>query len=324
MNSNYNFDYLIDKIASVEFSDSPFKHVYIEEFFSEDHFDEIVNSPEILPPDVTTDEELIDSLYHKGFKAIPFPGCIVDVRRYIDWHSHGKQLPHHSACEGFGMALRLYEMKSPILRALNDFITSQRFNQSIANKFSLNFSDCVVDGGIQKYLDGYEISPHPDIRKKAATFMINVNPSTLSDRLDHHTHYLRLKPSKKYVQEFWEGNPDIERVWLPWSWCESDKQQSKNNSIVIFSPSNDTFHGVKARYDHLVSQRTQLYGNLWYKECLTKGRLDWEELDLEMKAKDLHSKSSFKKKSMAMFPATLKETIKGILGRHKKVGKRNI
>lgn len=43
----------------------------------------------------------------------------------------------------------------------------------------------------------------------------------------------------------------------------------------FFSPSDDTLHAVKARYDHLVAQRTQMYGNLWYeKQSLSKVRFE--------------------------------------------------
>ena len=48
----------------------------------------------------------------------------------------------------------------------------------------------------------------------------------------------------------------------------------------MFSPSCSTIHAVKADYNHLLGQRTQLYGNLWYKEITTLKRLEWESLDL--------------------------------------------
>ena len=63
------------------------------------------------------------------------------------------------------------------------------------------------------------------------------------------------------------------------------KQQKQNNSIVIFSPSFDTMHAVKASYCHLGGQRTQAYGNLWFKEdnnskfVPSKNRLDWWDFD---------------------------------------------
>ena len=75
------------------------------------------------------------------------------------------------------------------LKFVQEFISGVAFNETIANKFNIKLEECKFDGGIQKYLDGYEISPHPDIRSKAATFMININPNKESERMNHHTHY---------------------------------------------------------------------------------------------------------------------------------------
>jgi hypothetical protein len=146
----------------------------------------------------------------------------------------------------------------------------------LAKKFGIDMDDVFYDAGIQKYLDGYEISPHPDIRKKALTYMVNINPGDKSERSGHHTHYLTFKDAYKYVEAYWKGNPNKDRCWVPWDWCETKKIQTENNSIVIFSPDNNTMHGVKAVYDHLAYQRTQLYGNLWYHEIRTDGMPSWE------------------------------------------------
>jgi hypothetical protein len=277
----YDFNYIVEKIQSAEFSSVPFRHIYIEDLFSIKHFEDIIRSQEIAPPIATNDRELIDGLYEKGYKVISFPGCITDIEEYINWHNGNKVSDFHSACEGFGMTLRLYEKKTPILRAIDKFLSSEHFSKVIAAKFEIDFADCTYDGGIQKYLDGYEISPHPDIRRKAATFMVNINPSEIAEFANHHTHFLKFKPEREYVKTYWEGNPKLDRAWVPWRWADTVYQQKKNNSIVLFSPSNDTVHGVKADYDHLETQRTQLYGNLWYKNSVTEGRLEWEELDLQ-------------------------------------------
>ena len=181
---------------------------------------------------------------------------------------------------------------------------------------------CISDGGIQKYLDGYEISPHPDTRKKAATFMVNINPSIESEENNHHTHYLKLKRSYAYVDEFWGGNENIDRAWVPWTWAETIKQQRKNNSIVLFSPSNDTLHGVKASYNHLETQRTQLYGNLWYKESKVDKALEWEQLDLSSQATSKR-KINTKQKIAGTLPASVKTVLKKMI-RKEIVGKRNI
>jgi len=315
----YNFNYLIDKIAASEFDGIPFKHIYIENFFSDEHFEEIKNSEEIASPNAINDKELIRGLQDKGFKVIGFPGCITNIKKYIKWHSEKKNVQHNSSCEGFGMVLRLYKFESPILSALNAFLIGDEFNKAIADKFGITFANCSIDGGIQKYLDGYEISPHPDIRKKAATFMVNINPSDQSESLNHHTHYLKLKPIRKYVQTFWDGNQNVDRTWLPWSWADTVKQQKKNNSIVLFSPLNDTLHGVKADYNHLITQRTQLYGNLWYLENPADKSLKWESLDLQ----GLVPTTKLKHKAIKLIPSSVKTNLKKLLRLNER-GSRNI
>ncbi|MCH9852980.1 MAG: hypothetical protein K0U45_05695 [Alphaproteobacteria bacterium] len=283
MPKNYNFDYLIDKIKTANFCQTPYKHIYIEDFFSEEHFLAIQKAAEIVSPIATNDRELIDGIIAKGFKVIKFPGCVIDIDQYVEWHEKGKDkdLLSSATCEGVGMVFRLYEFQTPILEELNHLLASDDFNRAIAEKLDIELEDCLTDNGIQKYLDGYEISPHPDIRGKAATFMVNINPSNESENLNHHTHYLNFKKEFKHVQVFWDGNDLAERAWVPWDWCETVFQQTKNNSIVLFSPSNDTLHGVKADYNHLNTQRTQLYGNIWYKETTqTLSTPQWKSLDI--------------------------------------------
>jgi hypothetical protein len=74
-----------------------------------------------------------------------------------------------------GVVVRLNTPDSEILRELKTFIASDSFNKALAQKFDVKLESCSKDAGIQKYLDGYEISPHPDVRKKALTFMVNIN-----------------------------------------------------------------------------------------------------------------------------------------------------
>jgi hypothetical protein len=324
----YDFTYVLKKIMDSDFSAQPFKHIYIENLFSEIHFKEIINSTEITCPKAINDKELIDGLIDKGFNPIDFPGSVTDIKKYIDWHENGKKSDIHSACEGFGMVLRLYNFQSEILRELNEFLKSPSFNKVIAQKFGINFEECIIDGGIQKYLDGYEISPHPDIRKKAATFMVNINPSSESENMNHHTQYLKFKESYTYVKEFWAGNKHIDRAWVPWSWTKSEKQQTKNNSIVLFSPDNDTIHGVKSDYNHLLTQRTQLYGNLWHKTNSTTSNLEWEDLDLcsPNKLVKKQDKNVIKQKLKMMLSSSLKSKIKNFIktSEASNVGKRNV
>jgi hypothetical protein len=277
-----SFEYLLSKIDGAHFESSPFPHLYIRDFFNEGHFQQIVSAPEISVKGLSSDDELFDALFDKGYKIIGFPGCITDRRTYVKWRrSKDRQRNHNNtACEGFGVTLRLMAPSSPIISELKEFLDGDVFQGCLAAKFGINMGEVTRDSGIQKYLDGYEISPHPDIRKKALTYMVNVNPGSRSEQQEHHTHYLRFRKEFQYVQTYWEGNAKLDRCWVPWDWCDTVKQQRENNSIVVFSPSNATMHGVKANYDHLASQRTQLYGNLWYKTSEVQDGPEWEDLVL--------------------------------------------
>jgi len=281
MNDAYDFNYLVEKIEAEKFQSAPFGHLEINNFFSDEHFQQIITSKELRSPGATNDAELIAELEKNGFKSIKFPGAVTDKERYLRWHSErNKKSQHHTACEGFGYVMRLVGQETPILRELEAFLKSERFLNAICSRFNISLAEVHYDGGIQKYLDGYEISPHPDIRRKAATYMVNINPSDFSEHMNHHTHFMKLKSTRKYVQTLWEGNPSIERAWVPWDWADTIKQQSRNNSIVLFAPSNNTLHAVKSDYDHLVTQRTQLYGNLWFDTSNATKALTWEHLDL--------------------------------------------
>jgi hypothetical protein len=282
-----NFTYLIDKIKKAKFQELPFKHLELNEFLNEKDFNEITSSREINLPEQETDENLFEELFKYGYKIIPFPGAITDHKQYIENHKRSIPIESHSACESSGVVLRLMKPNTKILIDLKNFIESKEFNLVLAEKFNLDLEQCSIDTGIQKYLDGYEISPHPDLRKKALTFMININTSEQAFKESYHTHYLEFKTNKNYVKEYWKGNPYAERCWIPWDWCVTKKQQKNNNSIVIFSPSFDSLHAIKANYSHLKNQRTQIYGNLWYKNekgydfIESNQNLHWNQLNFQ-------------------------------------------
>lgn len=264
MGTENRFSYLIPKIENAPTLSDPFDHIEIEEFFHPDDFQAITQSPEVKTNHIASDDVLFKRLFDSGYKMVPFPGAITNSREYLHKRrTRSVFREQNTACESQGVVLRLNEANSDILNELQQFISSSQFLSAIAQKFNLDLESCTADVGLQKYLSGYEISPHPDMRKKAATFMVNINPHESSTTATHHTHYLRFKAEKAYVQEYWRGNPSVERCWVPWDWCETVKQQSANNSFVAFAPSDDTMHAVKASYNHLKYQRTQLYGNLW-------------------------------------------------------------
>lgn len=273
------FQYVIDKISCAAFTEIPFRHIRIDNLFSPEDFAAIVAAQEISFGPSASDRDLFDALFNAGYKIIDFPGCITDREAYVRWRNdrNSGRKYIHSACEGFGMVLRLVEPRSQIIEELTQFLNSQAFQQAIADRYGMDVGEHIYDAGIQKYLDGYEISPHPDIRKKALTFMVNINPAPDSETTPHHTHFVRFREKYEYVRKFWQANPENDRCWVPWDWCETVEQHTANNSIVIFAPSDDTLHAVKADYDHLTHQRTQLYGNLWYPESQTTSCPEWED-----------------------------------------------
>ena len=302
------FDYLLEKISSSSIKAMPFGAIYIEDFFSDEHFDAIINDKAINLNKTSDDQSLFDEAFKNGYKIIDFPGCISSEKEYINWHNH-KSLDSrsNSACESFGLTVRLLESKSEFLHSVDDFFNSKKFREALAEKFSINLNDVYFDNGIQKYFDGYEISPHPDIRRKSLTYMVNINPFKNSENEEIHTHYLQLKDKYQFIQKFWEHNKDVERCWLPWDWCETKFVQSRNNSIVVFSPNNDTIHAVRANYQHLNGQRTQIYGNFWYKKKLALKTIEWENLDLSNNLSTVKKQSSIKD----LIPASIKQLFKG-------------
>jgi len=311
-----DFKYLINKILESPIRNEPFPHIYVEDFFSDDQFQEIISSPEINIKQSFTDKEVFKNLFTQGYKIIDFPGCITDQDRYIAWHAEpAKSSAMHSSTEGHGMTLRLMEPRSSMLTNIKNFIESDIFSQTIAKKFEISSEDVYSDNGIQRYLDGYEISPHPDIRKKALTYMVNINPHENADELLHHTHYLSLKDEFRYVESFWKGNPNYDRCWVPWDWCDIQFTQNINNSLVMFAPCDSTIHAVKADYNHLPSQRTQLYGNLWYAQYNSLQKLEWENLQItETKANNFNS-PAITSKIKNLVPMPIKTVINKFLGR---------
>jgi len=285
------FDYLIKKVQDAEFSFDPFKHIIIDDFLSGEHFERVVTSKEIVRPEYSSTKELLEDLINIGYEIIQFPGCIQNIKDYLKYlESEPENKPNHhkeidintkGLLEGFGMTLRLMNSSNYLLKELGNFANSEKFRKCLMEKFEVDYEHKIdVETAIQKYLQGYEISPHPDLRKKALTFMLNLNTHPDAEKSQIHTYLLRFKKQYQYIYEFWSQNLDIDRNWVPWDWCDIVKEASRNNSIVIFAPSNDTLHAVKLNYNHLKFQRTQLYGNLWFDNPMAEYESSYKSIDL--------------------------------------------
>lgn len=276
-----SYSYIIDKINSASFFDDPFKHIYIEDFLSQEHLELLTSFEQIQLPKRNSTEDLISHLQKIGYKQQMFPGCTTSIKDYLNWYNNKQSDAFHNKeiVEGFGMAWRLHKVKNQEVQNLIDFLNSDKFYKAITEKFSIDKS-CRISTSIQKYLTGYEISPHPDVRRKALTYLVNINTSSSAETEDVHTHLCAFKDEYKKIYDYWKTHEEVDRCWVPWSWCNSKKQISKNNSLVMFSPDNDTLHAVKLNYNHLNYQRTQLYGNLFFNDALKYKEAKYQNLPL--------------------------------------------
>lgn len=275
------FNYILNKINDAPFQTDPFKFLYIEDFFSKEHFEEIVSDQQIDLEEVDSTEELMKLLVSKNYKPVPFPGCTTDINQYVKWYN-GRNVATpghaHGLIEGFGLAFRMQKYDNPLLERLMTFLNSDIFYNTIMAKFGKysNRDNTYVETAIQKYVSGYEISPHPDIRKKVLTYMLNINPAAGSESLGMSTHFQKFTEQKSFLYDLWKDK-NIERFWVPWDWSETVWEQKANNSITMFAPDNDTLHAVKLDYDHTKTQRTQVYGNVWYNKSSTKIKPTWRD-----------------------------------------------
>lgn len=261
-----SFDYLLDKINNANIIPYPFPHLDIENLLSEEHLNLIINDPQIHFKKFKTNNQLYNQLINNGWKIQGFPGCIKDWDKYLKYLETPTLYKSSKPVESIGITFRLHHYENVIIKDLLDFMNSPKFHQCLKEKFNIKNKTNIISA-IQKNLTGYEISPHPDIRKKALTYLLNINNNSEIENVEGcNTQLLEFKDEYKIIQEFWGKNSDIDRSWVPWNWCQTIKTMNKNNSIVIFSPNSNpaTLHAIKLNYDHLKYQRTQIYGNLMY------------------------------------------------------------
>jgi hypothetical protein len=259
----HEFDYLLERIANAPFQTEPFQHLYLAAFLSPEHLSQVLSSFQVRVAPASDTLELLAKLKEAGYDPAPFPGCTTDVDKYLEYLRTNDWADGNGVVEGVGMAMRLSRVADPIIGRLLAFFNGQRFHAALLAKFGIDRPNR-IETSIHKYLTGYEISPHPDIRSKCLTYLLNINTAPEADQLPIHTHLLRLVRRKEFLYSFWDTNPEFDRCWVPWSWCVTERMTSANNSILLFAPHSRSLHAIKLKYDHLQFQRTQVYGNLWY------------------------------------------------------------
>ena len=267
MSINKNFTYILEKIQNAEIIKYPFPHLDIKNFLSKEHLELVINEKQIHFEKKNTHDEIYEELINNGWEILDFPGCTSNWNDYKNYIQNDKKYSSSEPVENVGITFRLYNYQNNCIKNLIEFMNSNEFHETLKEKFNIN-EDTEIITAIQKNLTGYEISPHPDIRRKCMTYLLNINNNKEIENLDCNTHLLEFKDKYKYIPKYWEKNINVQRCWVPWSWCNTIKTMSENNSMVIFHPDNNppTLHAIRLKYNHLKYQRTQIYGNLWYKK----------------------------------------------------------
>jgi len=265
------FHYLLEKISSAEFNSDPFSHIEIRDFFSKEHFDLIVSDPQIRLDTQENTKSMIENLLELGYFPCNFAGVTPDIDVYLNCRETDNWPVDKRRTDRIGMVFQLRFIRNYIIKELMDFLRGHDFLKCLCEKFSISENEIKRQFSIQKYLDGYEISPHPDNYKKKLTFLLNINPDDkLSTVNDLHTKLLEFKPEKKFISEYWKYNIDYNRDAVPWDWTVTKKIINRNNTLLMFAPNERTLHAVKLDYDHTKTQRTQIYGNIFDSDTADK------------------------------------------------------
>lgn len=275
------FDYLAEKIISQPFAENPFQHLLIKNFLSTEHFEEIIGDKQIHFNPLPNQDALYENLIKEGYEIIKnFPGCIHDWNEYKKNLAQNNHTIKGNPVEGYGLVLRLQKIQNPLIQELITYLNGPTFKKALHEKFNIQ-EDTSIITGVQKYLTGYEISPHPDWRMKALTYLLNLNQNNDIDSQEVHTHLLKFKPEYEWIAKFWQLNPKVNCCWVPWDYCETVIKTNENNSIVLFKPSDNlpTLHAIKLNYNHLNFQRTQIYGNLIYKNIIPLKDINYSQLN---------------------------------------------
>ena len=275
-----DFSYLSHKILDADFFEYPCRHLEINNFLSDEHLNIILNDKQIHFEECTDTRTLINKLNESNYSVQQFPGCVSDINEYINRLENNKwdNVKSNTPVESYGITFRLMRYRNKFISDLIDYLNGNEFKNAMIKKWNLT-GDTDIITAIQKNLTKYEISPHPDIRGKAMTYLLNINKDDSVEKYDVHTYLLKFKDEYKYIKNIWEENKKIDRCWVPWDWCDISKTISKNNTIVMFPPSNDTLHAIKLDYDHTKFQRTQIYGNLMYKNQPGLTKFDYNKLE---------------------------------------------
>lgn len=242
-------NYLINKIKNAKIIYEPFPHIIINNFIEENDLKNILDNIEI--------NNLKD--INEKYTMVHYPGAKIT----------NDLLTTRPTGIGLVYALKEEYLKNNI--KLNTFLDSNDFKQILMEKLNIPKN---IDGWnvyqINKDLNGYEISPHPDITGKVITYQLNLTNTNILDDYDLSTKFHTIKPEcEKYIKEL---TIKKDRPWGKWEWFDKGKKiPYKQNTFMAFAPSDISYHSVKLEnYPQEKYQRTMLRGFIVDSRLLTK------------------------------------------------------
>jgi len=253
-------EYILTKIENAEIIVKPFPHIIIHNFIEDDDLKNIIENIEI------------DNLNEIGkkYKQVKYPGA----------KKTNEDLTNRPTGIGLVYALKKEYWKNNI--KLKIILDSEEFKQALFKKLNIPKN---IDGWnvyqINKDLNGYEISPHPDITGKVITYQLNLSNTDALDNYDLGTRFHSIKPQcLKFIKELSKKKP---RPWGKWDWFDKGKSiPYKQNTFMAFAPSDTSYHSVKLEnYPQEKYQRTMLRGFIADSRLLNKrSKSEWSSGNL--------------------------------------------
>lgn len=232
-------NYILEKIRNAQIIKDPFPHIIIPNFLEDNDLKNIIKNIEI------SNLKEIEKKYIK----VHYPGAKITNENLVN-RPTGKDLVYSLKKEYFENNIEL-----------NNILKSEEFKKELFKKLNVPKN---IDGWniyqINKDLNGYEISPHPDITGKVVTYQLNLTNTDSLDNYDLATKFHTIKPDcVKYIRELYKIKP---RPWGKWEWFDKGKSiPYKKNTFMAFAPSDFSYHSVKLEnYPQEENQRTMLRG----------------------------------------------------------------
>lgn len=223
-------------------------------------------------PIVATREELRLELFDKGWVPISYPGAIEGNR--------GSNLLSRPTGKGlvYKLADKCADKPDGIRTQLHNFLVGK--DSQVANvllaKFGLEVNSGWNTYEYNKDLNGYEISPHPDVSGKLVTYQLNLAKDEKLARYNLATRLLKLKLD--HYDDVTKLSKTRDRPWGLWEWFnEITSVPFVGNTFFTFAPSDNTYHAVKLQeYPENEQQRTMIRGFIISNRLLKKApRSHW-------------------------------------------------